>query len=61
MTADQRLSNLDLKRTLPSLPVVALDVLRVRNDPDGDVGEPADALSRDPVPNGQVLHWPAAW
>ncbi len=44
-----------MERSLPSLPVVALDVLRICGDPDGDIAELADVLSRDPVLAGQVL------
>jgi HD-like signal output (HDOD) protein len=49
------LSALDVERSLPSLPVVALDVLRVCGDPEGEIGELAEVLGRDPVLAAQVL------
>jgi hypothetical protein len=55
MALADHLSRLDVERSLPSLPAVALDVLAVCSDPDGEVGDLADALSRDPVLSGQVL------
>ncbi len=55
MALDEHLSALDLERSLPSLPVVALEVLRVCGDPDADVTELAEVVSRDPVLTGQVL------
>jgi HD-like signal output (HDOD) protein len=55
MAFEQHLSQLDVNRSLPSLPVVALDVLRICSDPEADIAELADVLSRDPVLTGQVL------
>ena len=55
MALVDHLSPLDVERSLPSLPAVALDVLAVCSDPDGEVGDLAEALSRDPVLTAQVL------
>jgi len=55
MALHEHLSALDVERSLPSLPVVALDVMRVCADPEGDIDEFAEVLSRDPVLAGQVL------
>src|SRR5262249_49646667 len=49
------LAALDLEGSLPSLPAAALDVVRVCSDPEGDVGELAEALSHDPTLASQVL------
>jgi HD-like signal output (HDOD) protein len=55
MALHEHLSQLDLERSLPSPPAVALDVLRICNDPDGEIAELAEVLSRDPVLTGQLL------
>ena len=49
------ISDLFLARSLPSLPTVALDVLRICEDPSSDIGDLAEGLSRDPILAGRVL------
>jgi diguanylate cyclase (GGDEF)-like protein len=49
------LSRLPLSGSLPSLPAVALDVLRVCQDPDADIDRLATALSCDPTLASRVL------
>jgi diguanylate cyclase (GGDEF)-like protein len=40
---------------LPSLPAVALEVLRICQDPESDIGDLAEWLSRDPILASKVL------
>ncbi len=49
------ISQLPLAGSLPSLPTVALDVLRICQDPDSDIGALAEGLSRDPILASKVL------
>ncbi len=49
------ISDLSLSGSLPSLPTVALDVLRICQDPSSDIGDLAEGLSRDPILAGRVL------
>jgi len=49
------LSALHLESTLPTLPAAALEVLRVCQDPDAEIGELAQALALDPMLAGRVL------
>jgi diguanylate cyclase (GGDEF)-like protein len=49
------IAKLSLAGSLPSLPTVALDVLRLCQDPRSDIGELVDRLSRDPILSGKVL------
>jgi diguanylate cyclase (GGDEF)-like protein len=49
------ISELQLTASLPSLPTVALEVLRICQDPHSDIGDLAEALSRDPTLAGRVL------
>jgi diguanylate cyclase (GGDEF)-like protein len=49
------LSELPLSGRLPSLPAVALEVLRVCQDPDADVDELVIVLSRDPALAAKLL------
>ncbi len=49
------LSDLSLSGSLPSLPTVALDVLRICQDPSSEIGDLAEGLSRDPILAGRVL------
>ncbi len=49
------ISELSLTDSLPSLPTVALDVLRICQDPASDIGDLAEGLSRDPILAGRVL------
>ncbi len=49
------IAKLSLAGSLPSLPTVALDVLRLCQDPQSDIGELVDRLSRDPILAGKVL------
>jgi len=44
-----------LAGSLPSLPTVALDVLHLCQDPQSEIGELADKLSRDPILASKVL------
>ena len=49
------ISQLPLTGSLPSLPAVALDVLRICQDPTCDIGDLANGLSRDPILASRVL------
>src|SRR5262249_30227833 len=49
------ISQLPLQGNLPSLPAVALDVLRICQDPKSDIGDLAEGLSRDPILASRVL------
>ncbi len=49
------INELSLTGSLPSLPTVALDVLRICQDPASDIGDLAEGLSRDPILAGRVL------
>jgi two-component system cell cycle response regulator len=49
------LSQLPISGSLPSLPAVALDVLRICQDPQSDISDLADGLSRDPILASRVL------
>jgi diguanylate cyclase (GGDEF)-like protein len=50
-----QISDLPLTGSLPSLPAVALDVLRICQDPGSDIGDLAEGLSRDPILASRVL------
>jgi diguanylate cyclase (GGDEF)-like protein len=49
------LSQLPITGSLPSLPAVALEVLRICQDPESDISDLADGLSRDPILASRVL------
>ncbi|HEX4520137.1 MAG TPA: GGDEF domain-containing protein [Gaiellaceae bacterium] len=49
------ISDLSLSGSLPSLPTVALDVLRICQDSASDIGDLAEGLSRDPILASRVL------
>ena len=49
------ISQLPITGSLPSLPAVALDVLRICQDPESDIADLADGLSRDPILASRVL------
>lgn len=49
------IEQLPLTGSLPSLPAVALEVLRICQDPTSDIGDLADGLSRDPILASRVL------
>jgi hypothetical protein len=55
MALADHLSQRDLERSLPSLRAVAFDVLAICNDPEAEVEDLVEALSRDPVLTAQVL------
>src|SRR3954454_14860026 len=55
MPPSPELSALHLESTLPTLPAAALEVLRVCQDPNAEIGELAQALALDPMLAGRVL------
>lgn len=55
MTAVLRLEDLALGRNLPTLPAVALQVLRLVQDPDATIGDLTEVLGRDPALAAKIL------
>jgi HD-like signal output (HDOD) protein len=49
------IEQLPLTGSLPSLPAVAVEVLRICQDPTSDIGDLAEGLSRDPILASRVL------